>query len=220
MTTGGGGNCATNASYDPECVHKINWRDYDQTKTYTTTNGIINVIFIKAGTTCYKYTQDTTAGCYSIEGIGTSTVIITENWNTPGEKGKCKDISHTEYVFCKDPLAYLKFFSWHDDGDNVFEPAYPSKEIKIFGPIPMEDFTEENLYTLADPTTEPLSPGVTKYIGLAWCIGEMNINYTTGEITCSEPDTGCFCEDNAGKACLDIEFYIEQARHNSNFSCE
>ncbi len=219
---GATGHCAENAGYNPECVEKEdNWTDYEKVRTHTTTEGIINVIFIKAGTTCFEYTENTTSGCYSVSGLGTSTVVISENWPEFIEKGSCKDISHTEYVVCKDPIQYLKFFSWYDDGDNIFEPYYPQKEVKIFGPFPATEMIDGNIYTLADSIIGAIPPYTTKYIGLAWCIGDMYVNYYSGEITCEAPADTCICSNGgSGVACLDIEFYIEQARHNSDFRCE
>jgi len=218
-STTGVGQCAVNDGYPTECVHKIEWEDSDTTKTYTTTDGsIIEVVYIKAGTDCIKYISDITTGDYSVTGIGTTSVTVIENFSKDGETKCPKDVSHTEYVVCKDLISYLYFFGWYDDGDNIFEPGCPEFETVIFGPILATEFLDPETFELAEGV---IPANTTGYIGMAWCVGDMSIDLGTGEITCTEPDIPCLCDGPENNTvCLDIEFYVEQARHNINFTCD
>lgn len=50
---------------------------------------VVIKVCVKAGTHTYKYTTNTTQGCYNISGIGTRSVQVTRDHNRD-----CKDISH------------------------------------------------------------------------------------------------------------------------------
>lgn len=211
---GGGGNCAQNDGY--ECYFKDeSWTDNDTTKTFTSPGGeIITVVYIKAGTNCLKFTSDTTSGYYLVSGIGTDTVTVTENFPGYCNPHCPKDVSHTEFVYdCETCPPDLWIFGWHDDGDNIFEPG--ESEEKLFDPTKSSDFDANSIYTLADPNSGPIIASNTSYIGLSWCAtATMDVNYETGEITC---EGNHICAEDV--VCLDVGFEIEQARHNSNFSC-
>lgn len=55
---------------------------------------VITVVAIKAGTPCIEFTADATIGCYTVSGIGTSSVTVTRSGSGPS----CKEISHVEFL--------------------------------------------------------------------------------------------------------------------------
>jgi hypothetical protein len=55
---------------------------------------VILQVGIKAGRDCFLFPPLTSNDCYSVEGLGTSTVTITRIGSGPN----CKEISHIEYV--------------------------------------------------------------------------------------------------------------------------
>jgi hypothetical protein len=84
---------------DADDEHRVEWNDNDTSGTYSDPDGnSINSIFIKTGTSCIEYTTDTSDGDYTVSGIGTSTVTVSEN-------GEVRDISHVEYVVTNDVEA-------------------------------------------------------------------------------------------------------------------
>jgi hypothetical protein len=54
----------------------------------------ITQVAIKAGTECFLFTADVTGPCYSVSGLGTTTVTITRI----GSGRDCKEISHIEFT--------------------------------------------------------------------------------------------------------------------------
>jgi hypothetical protein len=65
------------------------------TTTLTAPAGqVITQVAIKAGTACIILDSDATVGCYTVSGIGTSTVIVTRSGSGP----TCKEISHIEFI--------------------------------------------------------------------------------------------------------------------------
>jgi hypothetical protein len=70
------------------------------TETLTAPAGqVITAVSIKAGTECIVFDADTNDGCYSVEGIGTGTVIVTRVGSGPD----CKEISHIEFTTSTEP---------------------------------------------------------------------------------------------------------------------
>lgn len=64
----------------------------------TVPGSVINKLWIKAGDGdggCYEFTANDSDGCYSVSGIGTSSVSAVK----VGSGSSCKDISHIEVVF-------------------------------------------------------------------------------------------------------------------------
>jgi hypothetical protein len=129
---------------------------------------------------------------------------------------------------------YLYFVFWADDGDNVYE-----KGEKIFKQGLTKDiFTGAN-WTLADSAsniwdgTGPMLGDTTKYIGEAWCFGNITaapINQDnhgkTGSngplargtgFSCDGSGVGNVVQSDGIKA--DVSFSVEQSRNNNSFSC-
>lgn len=101
------------------------------------------------------------------------------------------------------------------EGDNVWQSA---TEPLLFSNQsgPASDVLGGKTYTLADSNTgTPMAPGVTNYIGLAWCAGTQTVGATT--ITCDGSTLGNIVQTDSMEA--SIAFRVEQARNNENFLC-
>ncbi len=128
----------------------------------------------------------------------------------------------------------LYFAFWADDGDNVYE-----KNEKIWKQGLSKDLFDGKNWALADSQTNiwdgsgPLLGNTVKYIGKAWCFGEMNstpinqdgkgkvgnngpLNRGTG-FTCEGQDVGNIVQSDGIKA--DVSFSVVQSRSNSSFVC-
>lgn len=81
-----------------------------------------------------------------------------------------------------------EFFAWHDDGDTIFEVG----EKPLWGmPKPATEILDGHTYTLADWKNGPALPkDSTKYVGVAWCAGNMTVNLMTAEIICDGATLG------------------------------
>jgi hypothetical protein len=91
---GGVGNClggdATKTPDDPGDVVILTAPD----------GQVITTVSIKAGTPCFTFTADgSVPGCYTVEGIGTSSVTVTRIGSGPS----CREISHVEFLTSTGP---------------------------------------------------------------------------------------------------------------------
>lgn len=124
----------------------------------------------------------------------------------------------------------IEFAFWADDGDNVYE-----QDEVIFLKGKISDLYQAGKITLADSqynvwgSAGPLGAGQTKYIGKAWCFGELQENAATdgsNDDPITRGTTGFICNgasvNNApqtDRVMGDIQFYAVQARNNSGFTC-
>ncbi|MBI5139501.1 hypothetical protein HZA26_02740 [Candidatus Nomurabacteria bacterium] len=129
---------------------------------------------------------------------------------------------------------HLYFAFWADDGDNVYE-----KYEKIWKEgLSKEIFNGEN-WTLADSQLniwggdDPLIGNTTKYIGKAWCFGELTKTPVkqdgqgkTGNngplvrgtgFSCAGQEVGNIVQSDGIKA--DVSFSVVQSRSNNEFLC-
>lgn len=111
---------------------------------------------------------------------------------------------------------FLKFFTWADDGDNIWEEDEQVLFSNESGPA--SDVIDGRVYPLFVPgTTGPIAAETTEYIGMYWCFGDINVDYDDYTLECDgEP------VDNTPQTDMltaDIGFYVEQARNNPNFEC-
>lgn len=131
----------------------------------------------------------------------------------------------------------LYFYFWADDGDNVYEQGE-----NVFKKGLVKDIWNGQNWTLADSESNiwnqnaqggPLEPETTKYIGKAWCFGDISENPLpqdglpkTGSngplargtgFTCSGTNSGNIYQSDGIKA--DISFSVVQSRNNSKFVC-
>lgn len=127
----------------------------------------------------------------------------------------------------------INFAFWADDGDNVYETG---ENIFLQGPID----NVNGKIALADSLTNVWGPagalpgGSDRYIGKAWCFGNLTpvgVNQdNSGKTGTNGPlarGTGVTCSgasdaNNAAqtdRAMGDIQFYAEQSRNNNSFTC-
>ncbi len=118
----------------------------------------------------------------------------------------------------------LNFFFWLDDGDNVYE----SGELPLMEG-PASDGIGVLTYDLRHPNTTngELIGGETYYIGKVWCYGNLLVTGVAGDDTGPlERHSGISCNgesvsnmSQSDNMMVDMSFYAEQARHNSQFTC-
>lgn len=128
---------------------------------------------------------------------------------------------------------YFKF--WADDGDNVYEQGE-----KIFKRGWAKDIFNGQNWSLADSVGNvwggkgPLLGNTIKYIGKAWCFGDMHETplpqdgkAKTGNNGPLVRGTGFTCEGQrignivqGDSITADVNFYIVQSRNNSSFVCQ
>jgi len=108
----------------------------------------------------------------------------------------------------------MYFFAWKDDGDNVYE----ANEVALTSsPVKGSDLTA-GIWPLADSTINggaPLASGVTHFVGVAWCAGEMTVVGNT--ISCSNQTMGNEAQTDLFSA--DLKVTVVQARNNESFVC-
>lgn len=131
----------------------------------------------------------------------------------------------------------LYFSFWGDDGDNVYE-----KGERIFKKGYVKDLFSGDHWTIADSKSniwssnkDPIPGGSTKYIGKAWCFGDIKEdpvnqdnkgklpNSTNGPLVrgtgfqCNGGESGNEFQTDGIKA--DVFFLALQSRSNGNFTC-
>jgi hypothetical protein len=111
----------------------------------------------------------------------------------------------------------MEFFSWFDDGDNIFEVG----EKPIFGTSTQSGSVVLNnkTYAITDAWTprDPLKVGVTRYIGFTWCAGNLTVNVPTATITCDGSAMGN--EAQTDSMSVDIEFHVESSWNHAGWTC-
>lgn len=107
---------------------------------------------------------------------------------------------------------YVNFFAWWDDGDNVWEDG----EVQLSDGIVPGDVFLNNVYPLFTPPGDAMQASQTQYLGVAWCAGTMGMSGHT--FTCDGSTMGN--EAQTDKLSADIGFYVEQSRHNGDFTCD
>jgi len=127
----------------------------------------------------------------------------------------------------------VHFIWWADDGDNVYEE---DEELLPAGPLGYLGVGQTATVALADANTNiwnddqiggPLPGDSVRYIGKAWCFGEMTIDPATPGDNDPEVYAGFSCsgasEDNSTQTdsmTADVVFRAIQSRHNDGFVCE
>lgn len=105
---------------------------------------------------------------------------------------------------------FLQIFLWHDtNNDGIYDP--PGETMIYQGPLANAPIT------LFEPPT-PMVASTTYIIGTAWCFGTQNVDPESGIITCD--GTGDHNIAQTDKFLADVEFYVEQARNNPDFTCQ
>lgn len=116
--------------------------------------------------------------------------------------------------------AGTEFFAWYDDGDNIFEngekPIFGTSSPKQAATVALNNMT----YALADSIAGTAFPaGVTKYIGITWCAGNLTVVTTPPvSITCDGAALGN--EAQSDSFSVDIGFRAVPKNDNPKFSCK
>jgi hypothetical protein len=130
---------------------------------------------------------------------------------------------------------YLYFKFWADDGDNVYERGE-----KIFKRGWAKDIFNGQNWTIADSVSNiwggkgPIPGNTVKYIGKAWCFGDMTEaplaqdglgkTSTNGPLirgtgfSCVGERIGNIVQSDGIKA--DVTFSVIQSRSNGNYTCK
>jgi predicted ribosomally synthesized peptide with SipW-like signal peptide len=105
----------------------------------------------------------------------------------------------------------LEFVIWEDDGDNILEK---DEEVLV-----QTDNAEgiDGSYDLYTALNGALPAEEVAYLGVYWCYGDIT-GVETNSLSCDGSDVGNISQTDSLAA--DIAFYVEQARHNEDFTCE
>lgn len=111
-----------------------------------------------------------------------------------------------------------EFFGWFDDGDNVFEVG----ETPLFGTSTSKQAATKVLnqmtYALADSKTgNPLTASSTRYVGIEWCAGDLQVNIATAVITCDGTAMGN--EAQTDSFSVDVSLRAVPVKDNKKFTC-
>ena len=109
----------------------------------------------------------------------------------------------------------MEFFSWRDDGDNIFELG----EKPIFGTTTQSASVvlASTTYAVADAAAGPCSAYQTCYIGVEWCAGNLEVNLATAEITCDPTTLGNVAQTDT--MTVDVRARAFPAKDNPGFLC-
>ncbi len=124
----------------------------------------------------------------------------------------------------------IEFAFWADDGDNVYEI---DETLLLEGKLSSLQGDEGKIaladseYNVWSEVPGPLGAGQTQYIGKAWCFGTLTMTPLVAG-TEGPLDRPGFASCNGAtvnnapqtdRVMGDIQFYAEQARNNSDFTC-
>jgi hypothetical protein len=110
----------------------------------------------------------------------------------------------------------IEFFSWRDDGDNVFEVG----ETPLFGTTTQMATTVLNrTYVIADSTTgAPIPKNSTRYIGMTWCAGDLSVDLATAAVSCNGQAMGN--EAQTDSLSVDVQIRaVDATGHGGTFTC-
>ncbi|OHA88893.1 MAG: hypothetical protein A3B03_00840 [Candidatus Zambryskibacteria bacterium RIFCSPLOWO2_01_FULL_42_41] len=110
----------------------------------------------------------------------------------------------------------MEFFSWLDDGDNIFELG----EKPLFGTATQSavEVLNEKTYTIGDAGQGgSCKINQSRYIGIYWCAGDLEVNLDTAEITCD--GSGLGNETQTDSMTVDVSIRALPAKENKDFRC-
>ncbi len=111
----------------------------------------------------------------------------------------------------------MEFFSWNDDGDNIFELG----EKPIFGTSTQSAsiVLASTTYAVADALGgQACKADKTCYIGIYWCAGNLEVNLNTAEITCDHTTLGN--EAQTDIMTVDVRFRAYPSEENPGLRCD
>ena len=103
---------------------------------------------------------------------------------------------------------YMEVFIWNDDGNGNYETG----EAQIVN----DTLNNLNGFPIAESPGSPVIASNTKYLGFAWCFGDLTANIDN-PFTCN--GTGNHNDAQTDILNETVSFYAEQARNNPNFKC-
>ncbi len=109
-----------------------------------------------------------------------------------------------------------EFFSWIDNGDGIFKPG----EKILFGATTQSasKVLNEKSYVIGDSSGGgSCKVNSTKYIGIAWCAGNLTVNLSTGAMTCDGGALGN--EAQTDSFTVDMAIRAMPSKENKNFLC-
>lgn len=110
----------------------------------------------------------------------------------------------------------MEFFGWFDDGDTLFEIG----ETPLFGTSTQSASTTINYmsYALADAGYgTPFVASTTRYVGIAWCAGDLQVNLGTAQIGCDGTALGNAGQTDSLK--VSISLRAVPTKDASRFTC-
>ncbi|MBU1110713.1 M73 family metallopeptidase [Patescibacteria group bacterium] len=108
----------------------------------------------------------------------------------------------------------IEVFMWEEmDGNNIWNLG---EEQLMDDPESAMVALNGTVYPLANG--EPIEACVTRYVGIYWCAGNINVNLDTNALTCDGAVMGNDAQTD--QMTMDVRFYVEQARHNDGFTCD
>jgi hypothetical protein len=135
-----------------------------------------------------------------------------------------RDNGNTEPESSADPDGVLggelsrgvEFFGWLDDGDHTYEPG----ETPLFGTSTPQDALHTLVpHALADAHTGSFFPaGVTKYVGMLWCAGDLSVNTATGAASCDGSALGNLAQTDSFS--VDLGLRVVGAQDDPSFRCD
>jgi hypothetical protein len=105
-------------------------------------------------------------------------------WSQKNSRGTRRQ----RWVSCRSTRTFL--LGGTKAGDGIFDPA---SDEPLFGNTPKTAIVALNdtTYPLADASTGTVyDKNSTNYIGFAWCVGEMTVDFDSGLITCAGAEVG------------------------------
>jgi hypothetical protein len=111
----------------------------------------------------------------------------------------------------------LEFFAWRDDGDEKFEIG----EKPLFGTSTQSAIQVLNntTYAIADGATgTPLIDGVTGYVGVYWCAGDLDVDLVSAKASCNGKVLGN--EAQTDSMSVDVGIRAVSAKSQPRFTCQ
>lgn len=109
----------------------------------------------------------------------------------------------------------IEALAWMDnDGDGYFEPNLGEMLLHNGS---FFDLFDTNLAVTDSLTGDPLTPTTTKWVGLVWCAGDLDVDLDWGLVSCDGSGMSNVAQTDSLVASLSA--YAEQSRNNSSFQC-
>lgn len=109
-----------------------------------------------------------------------------------------------------------EFFAWFDDGDTIYEVG----EKALFGTTTQSavQTLKDKTYPLADWKHGTAFPkDSTKYVGIAWCAGNLTVNLATAQISCDGSTLGN--EAQTDSFTVDVSITAVPSRDEPKYLC-